>query len=244
MKIIITKHERYLGIIILVGVAFVGLTLYYLWTIQPGPCLIIAGGGSVKKYIEEKTMDKTVIDKFPNSVYINMPSGDAWKLLDQEMEKDKPSYMCVCLSAAKLNPAEIKYRPNAKIIGDSIGVDSLIVYTSPQIKISNSDTVITVEQLVKVLASKQDSKYTIYTTKPNSGTLLAYERILPKLKEKEVYLYFVANANKQNVYEVRKPIVEFLEKIGEHTHIREWEAIEKGGNISKATEFIEYIEKK
>ena len=81
-----------LSLLPLLLVALLLLGYFALNAVEREPLVIFAGGGSVKNFIEEKKDVKIDKETFPNSVYINLPSGYVPTLLKEEIERFNSSF--------------------------------------------------------------------------------------------------------------------------------------------------------
>jgi hypothetical protein len=170
----------------LAGVIFAVATMFRL----EEPVLLIAGGGSAKNYID--LYGKIKIDKYPDSYYVHMPSGNAWLLLTEEVisPQTTPQYYPVCISASKATDKDFlkistmdRFLESGSVIEAQLGEDTLAVCLQnvPSIteKLSKQcleDKEISIQQLVQLM--EDTTMINVFTTSPNSGTRTTYERLL------------------------------------------------------------------
>lgn len=166
-----------------------------IWQLCVTPVqLVFAGGGSVKNFIEEeKGID---IVEYPHSVYLNMPSGNAWALLAEEIireqengkEKENP-FATICLSADEIDTATVFSGGKNRLFDDHVilkyklGEDPLVVYVSKDfIKekrwLSDSSSILK-DSLCAMLryamsGSVRDS-VKVFMTSSSSGTFCTYQ---------------------------------------------------------------------
>ena len=201
------KGKRILQIVVVLLVALLLSGHFFLKPIlKPSsnePSLIFAGGGSVRNFIEYETGrfgDTIIVDeyqKYPNSISIPLPSGSAWRLLQEEVQHNHRietshnstgnKFITICLSAGEMDSTFIKDQNSIfkksnqyiKRIELNIGNDTLAVYLSNDLAsnkefIINNNT-ITCTQLTSLLrANKTKQIATVYTTTNTSGTLNSY----------------------------------------------------------------------
>ena len=159
--------------------------------IDSRPIIVFIGGGSAKNYINDIYMKNQKIEEYPGSFYINVPSSNAWLALVEEIErydhspdkkKKKPTAI-ICLSADAIDAdtAFMKKEINKhvfkekRIVGIELGADELIVYRkglTEELKDSNTISVNTLKSIINKDSVRK------YTTKPESGTLKAYKRLI------------------------------------------------------------------
>jgi hypothetical protein len=166
--------------------------------------LVLAGGGSVvsfldqeylpKKYQEEDTLKNFFErNKYPDAIYLHMPSRVALTLLAEEAmmpySRANQRFYPVCLSAEKADTSMFTTNCNAEqiintaghIVQFYLGAEPLAVYVHQDVlkyhaNISPKAKKITVSQLIGLL--KVDSCYNIFGTSKGSGTYDAYEKAL------------------------------------------------------------------
>ena len=164
-----------------------------IWQLCVTPVqLVFAGGGSVKNFIEEeKGID---IVEYPHSVYLNMPSGNAWSLLAEEISREQESggetknpFSTICFSADDIDSTSVfngrteTFLEKHKIFKYYLGEDPLVVYVSRDFVgkcgIKKEDTLICIDSLRALLKYVLSSPVSgsVYTTSRSSGTLRAYQ---------------------------------------------------------------------
>lgn len=165
-------------------------TMFCFLLQEKEPILLIAGGGSAKNYINLYT--KVKVDKYPNSYYVHMPSGNAWLLLTEEVISPQVTtqYYPICISASKANDEDFlkisskeKFLNVGSVIEVRLGEDTLAVCLQnvPSIteKLSKQcleEKEISIQQLTQLL--EDTTSINLFTTSHNSGTRTAYERLL------------------------------------------------------------------
>jgi hypothetical protein len=108
--------------------------------------LVFAGGGSVSNMIKDITNDSVDIKNYDNSLYLDLPSENAWPLLAEEVMIDHTSdnvankFYPVCLSAEEAKENDFcklidqeKFKSKGTVVSYKLGYDTLIVYA----KLSN-----------------------------------------------------------------------------------------------------------
>ena len=148
--------------------------------------LLIVGGGSARKYIEDSLLCKKNGLSTKYWIYTNMPSGDAYRLLAEEnmnytKDFDSLPYYPVIISAQKAggdeafcginnekgeafcginNEKKEQFKDKGIVIGVYIGNDNLVVYGSndafDEIQIGQ-DSTITTKVLDSIIAASKDS---------------------------------------------------------------------------------------
>ncbi len=170
-------------------------------TIFPEP-LIFAGGGSVRNFIEDETgrnknTDTISVERYEqyyrNSICIPLPSGSAWRILQEEVQHNNKrgnvhKFHTICLSAGKMDHSS-KTKQQKMLAGDyvnrvevNIGNDTLAVYISNDLfneyktQFNLKDNEITCPQLVSIMKKIKsgDINANVYTTTQTSGTLTSY----------------------------------------------------------------------
>ena len=140
------------------------------------PYIVFVGGGSVKQYLSKKKID---IKNHSNYFYVNLPSGNACNLLEEEVRKDKQStpFSFIILSAEQINNSiknrfrTLKDRP-VRIVEIELGKDSLVVYTTFKYNENKELNKSSLETLL------ERNNIKIYATRENSGTRNKYEAFL------------------------------------------------------------------
>ena len=164
--------------------------------------LVLAGGGSVVTFLDDKyrgVLDKDTLvnifsdNKFPNAIYLHMPSGVALTLLSEEAimpysRVNQPFYP-VCFSAEKAVDSLFTTKCTrdqllaaGHIVEYKLGDEKLAVYIdkeAPHLNtiLDSTAVEITIEQLVRLLRSGGS---TIFSTSKGSGTYHAYYKELLK----------------------------------------------------------------
>ena len=191
----------------LVLVVLLILGYYALNAVERGPLVIFAGGGSVKNFIEVEKKVNINKETFPNSVYINLPSGYVPTFLKEEIirfqneEYNNHSFLYICLSAECLSAEEIdnieNKSNNARVFGGSIGIDPLVVYFYKSSHINKNNGPITIKELYTLIKQCEECKIKVYTTSKESGTYHAFENAFEnafKSKDKEDSITIIRNA--------------------------------------------------
>ena len=156
------------------------------------PMLLIAGGGSVANFIEERpgTLIPTLAD-YPNGYFLHLPTKSAWKMLVEEVVslQDTRRYYPICLSATEATDSDFcsaqisqqMFLDSAIVVSCKLGEDSLTVYAQKDCKFlkENAECLytkhITAEQLKALIESKEMN---VYTTSFESGTRAGYCQVL------------------------------------------------------------------
>lgn len=204
----IMSKWRYYGwrilVILLVLSFFIGHYFYSSWKTAESKKLLIFGGGSARSFIEKEclksTNDTTTVElvrlKPKSWWYAPMPSGDAYRMITEEIiniegdYKSRPYYSIVLSAERAYGDTLFKrgvdvtyFRKKGYVIGIHIGNDYLVAYGSQHAfdgynKNTNSikedllDTIIN-DQALKLM-NGNPSATKIYTTNKNSGTLNTY----------------------------------------------------------------------
>ena len=190
-------------------------TVFSTDSIETKKTLIYAGGGSVVAFLDScyspsaKNCFRSIPDtckkvfsanKYPNSMYLHMPSGTAMTLLVEEaMMPNSTKYQDfypICLSAMKAEESmftktcsSAQILKKGVIVGYYLGEDSLVVYVKnleqlDSIGVGAGAKEITVSQLRNLL-SQTNKTYKIFTTSNESGTYYAYNSVLIKEKSSD-----------------------------------------------------------
>lgn len=164
--------------------------------------LVLAGGGSVVTFLDDKyrgilnkdTLVNTFSDnKYPNAIYLHMPSGVALTLLAEEAimpysRVNQPFYP-VCFSAEKADDSQFTSKCTrdqllaaGHIVEYKLGDEKLAVYvekSAPGLNtvVDSTANEITVRQLIQLI---DFGGSTIFSTSDGSGTYLAYNTELLK----------------------------------------------------------------
>lgn len=183
--------------------AGIGLGRYCHWTglaeecvdsagLAEKPMLLIAGGGSVANFIEDRPGTRIPnLAHYPHGYFVHFPTKSAWKMLVEEViSKQAPRrYIPICISATKATDEDFcsgpitnkKFIEEAIIISHQLGEDSLTVYlqdTCPFIKNNpkcKETKRISVGQLKQLVESKEMN---VYSTSFESGTRDGYCQVL------------------------------------------------------------------
>lgn len=164
--------------------------------------ILFAGGGSVGNFLKQKySLDEDNpidVTNYPNSIYANMPSGNAWTLLAEEYNRFMKSsqstnnlhFRTVCLSASRATKKAFlqscdstEFFNAASIVECYLGEDPLVAYIMKNGSerylwedwIRNGR--ITTEGLASII--KNTEAFNIFSTSPNSGTSNFYQSVLP-----------------------------------------------------------------
>lgn len=165
------------------------------------PVLVFAGGGSVRKFLQEEY--KVDVRKQGNSINIAMASGSAWRVLAEEYhnknnykKKDNSKkFITICLSAGRI-PQEfynefissrLPDNTTARKWDDAIiaevylGEDNLVAYLSNSLKkrwnLEEAKTIrldTLAEKLQRIIEGKDN--FAVFTTNKMSGTLEQYKK--------------------------------------------------------------------
>lgn len=188
------------------------------------PVLLIAGGGSVANFIEDKA--NTDIDSlayYPDGYYVHLPTKPAWKMLVEEVitEQSKRRYYPICIAATEATDSNFtnagisqeKFVDYGIVVSCEIGYDSLAVYvaqnsplfqTHPELATANT---ISVEMLRTLVF---DGSTNVFTTSPESGTRADYCKMF-KVEDSEL------NTHVTNVFSEKTPIAKL--NVGEKPYI-------------------------
>lgn len=204
-------------VVILSAAAFLfGGTLLQKYITSKTPKLIFAGGGSVANLINEIVGDSVFINEYPNSIYLNLPSKDAWALMTQEVlsnhMSDGNKFCPVCLSAVKAHESDftktiyniedflkkgtiIEYKfkkeDTLKVFVDSTHKKELDNLCLKDGRISKES----LETKIKEWCNNPKDSIKIYITRERSGTYCTYEELFPdifkdsKLKKDHLTFY-------------------------------------------------------
>lgn len=164
---------------------------YVIW--NPERTLLFVGGGSAANFMKlYKSID---VRSYYNSIYADMPTGNAWFVLEEEvmLSLDHMHFVPLCLSASKAKDddflssfrnaeAFIKY---GNVISYKLGDDTLKLYMSEQFygillnsQRIRSGKVITTVELSSILEHASELNLNIFTTTHNSGTRKTYNEKL------------------------------------------------------------------
>lgn len=200
---------------------------YSLWRgddSNRGQKILFAGGGSVANYLRTYSLDSTDIldvNLYADGIYANMPSGNAWTLLSEEVNRfkqyghhiDALRFVTLCLSASRADSVNLlrDYQSNslmkeASIIECKIGNDPLVVYIDTAIQdVTKHKSEITGEELAEIL--KKHSAYNIFSTSASSGTCHSFQAILPE--EYNIDVATMLDTGEIRVYTEASELTEF-----------------------------------
>ena len=171
-------------------------------TLNTEKTLVLAGGGSVVTFLDEKYRGKYCPDsvrlfgdnRYPNAFYLHIPSSVALTLLAEEAimpysRINQPFYP-VCFSAEKADEGVFLTKCSAAQMKDAgyiaeykLGDEELAVYVENDARlnavIDSTAKEITVKQLVKLLHL---NGFSIFSTSDQSGTYHAYYEALKSEK--------------------------------------------------------------
>ncbi len=181
---------------LLVGIAAIAGVYFYATRHQP--TLVVSGGGSAKNYVDGILLKngQEKIEKWNQTIYIPMPSTNAWQLLREEyLHKDENNqerkkfedrkYFPTILSATEAHDTTFNhdfkdhYEAGA-IVSIPIGKDPLAVILSDSAMMNDpSADSITVDELRDLIEkiSKLDNNR-IFATTSTSGTHMAHQKAL------------------------------------------------------------------
>lgn len=157
------------------------------------PMLIFTGGGSVVDYMKDITGGRVDVKDYGNSLYINLPSGNAWTMLIEEAvrknEDNERPFVSVVLSADRIDPSTIEYKvqnikQDACIVGYFMGHDSLAVYIENKLVSSQglleTDAELDAGKLASIIryVTENPDSARLFTTNIASGTLRMYQRVV------------------------------------------------------------------
>ena len=159
-------------------------------TVQKKEQLIVfAGGGSVVNMIKDITKDSVDIKKYSNSIYLDLPSTNAWPLLAEEVMINHTSdsvtnkFYPVCLSALEATDSVFckivdsnDFMNRGTVISYYLGNDILEVYTNQSIGMEGK--ILIGELSKKVEEWFADKSVDVYITQEGSGTYLTYQQFM------------------------------------------------------------------
>jgi len=151
--------------------------------------LLIAGGGSAKNYIAKNK--NVCLEDYPNSLYVHLPSEEAWVLLTEEavsVQKEQ-KYIPICISASQAAEEDFtkaigkeRFSQKGKIIEVFLGPDtmSVLLKNVPIVRDKLDDECIskkkiTIEQLAALL--KEVPSLNVFATSTTSGTRRSYRTL-------------------------------------------------------------------
>ena len=175
------KNAAIALLILLVGL---GAGLLLRATVFSKPKLLIAGGGSVANYIEERVNEEDFLENYPGGYYVHVPTKAAWTMLIDEVvsKQTKRRYYPICISATAANDSDFTkpkmtksaYTQKGIVVACRLGDDPLYLYIQREHynSIANQkDSTISRDALKNLIFSK---KCQIYTTLEGSGTWQTY----------------------------------------------------------------------
>ena len=133
--------------------------------------IVFAGGGSVANMIRDITKDSVDIKKYSNSIYLDLPSANAWPLLSEEVMINHTSdsvankFYPVCLSAEEAKEDDFcklidqdKFKSKGSIVSYKLGYDAIVVYMKlSNVKERNGIFTSELSRLIKCLKIDEDS---------------------------------------------------------------------------------------
>lgn len=151
------------------------------------PLLVFAGGGSVSNMITTKY--SVEIKDYEKSIYLDLPSTNAWPLLAEEVMINHTSdsvtnkFYPICLSALKANNSvfhkivdSCEFTEKGTVISYRLGNDNLKIYTSENI---GEELEVSIDELSsKIKKWCIDKSVDIFITQEGSGTYLTYKNLL------------------------------------------------------------------
>lgn len=153
------------------------------------PKLVFAGGGSVANMIKDVSNNAVDIKNYSNSIYLDLPSKNAWSLLAEEVMINHTSdsitnkFYPVCLSALEAEDSVFhkivtpkKFMEKGTVISYYLGEDTLIIYTNQGIGEEGRISICELSKKVKQWCA--DTTVDIYITQEGSGTYLTYQELL------------------------------------------------------------------
>lgn len=161
--------------------------------------LVFVGGGSVSNLIDSlsgQNDNLSFIRNYPNSMYINLSSGKAWSVLEEEISKERNirelnGYLPICLYADSISERMVTSVQNRcsdfkSVIGIKLGVDPLTVYIKndpifkKKLGLTDKDiNCIDIKLLGSIIDGIKDDTL-IWATSATSGTLKLYNDSLKK----------------------------------------------------------------
>jgi len=154
------------------------------------PKLVFAGGGSVANMIKDISNGAVDIKNYSNSIYLDLPSKNAWSLLAEEVMINHTSdsvtnkFYPVCLSALKAEDSAFhrivtpeKFKEKGTVVSYYLGEDTLVVYTNDD-SMGENDQILIGELSKKVKEGCIDTSVNVYITQEGSGTYLTYQELL------------------------------------------------------------------
>lgn len=186
------KKKRGLGIvfaIVLTAIGIWGGIYLQQYISSKTPKLVFAGGGSVANMIKDITKGDVNIKNYGNSIYLDLPSKNAWSLLAEEVMINHTSdsvankFYPVCLSALEAEDSVFhkivtrdEFMKKGTVISYYLGEDFLEVYTNQNIGNGDNISIKDLSEIVKEWCADTTSK--VYITQEGSGTYLTYQELL------------------------------------------------------------------
>lgn len=151
--------------------------------------LLFAGSGTVENYLLQK---KVNIRKYPNALYVPLPTKSSWTLIDEERllgrtgnKNKKRTYFPILFSAMKANEEDFISSPQHKeIFLDEVGRVGEIFLTNDSLQVLfypkesfdiSDDSSISFTKLANILEKESHNFNTrIFCTTLQSGTYAAY----------------------------------------------------------------------
>lgn len=166
------------------------------------PKVVIAGGGSVANFIEDRS-DSVFFKmvKGGDVFYLHLPSKNAWDLLKEEVVSKQlvRRYYPICISASEAVDSDFcistntpeNFRKEGIVVACNIGSDSLVVYIQKDSTFWNKNKSRLQNGSISVDTLKawiMNQTMNVYATSPESGTRDGYRRVLG-LEEEELGKY-------------------------------------------------------
>lgn len=242
-------HMKYICSIGLILAALFAL-IYFMLCNNNSSVLLIAGGGSARNYIE--TYKDIVLETYPNSYHVHMPSGNAWLLLTEEVISPQATqgYIPICISASKANDEDFlkittkdNFLKSGSIVAVKLGYDTLAITVKNDDRITDylghksiKEGEVSMHNVADLL--KNNDSISIFATSPGSGTKTTYERLL---KEKGVVLDNM-NVNQFSEYSDLPTVNKNFPYILMGSRCYKMKALERGLKKSEAYELKVYDE--
>ena len=187
------RKRRFMWCILAIVLTAIGMwvgTYLQQYISSKTPKLVFAGGGSVANMIKDITNDAIDIKNYSNSIYLDLPSKNAWSLLAEEVMINHTSdsvtnkFYPVCLSALEAEDSAFhkivipeKFKEKGTVISYYLGEDTLVVYTNDDSMGENGQILIG-ELSKKVKEGCTGTSVNVYITQEGSGTYLTYQELL------------------------------------------------------------------
>lgn len=169
------------------------------------PVLLIAGGGSVANFIENR--NNTDIDSlayYPDGYYVHLPTIPAWKMLVDEVitDQSRRRYYPICIAATPAKDSNFtnsgvpieRFKDNGIVVSCEIGTDSLAVYVAQNSNIFEMHPELAKTNTISVDMLKTmvfDGSTNVFSTSAESGTRADYCRIF-NVKDSELVAHVTA----------------------------------------------------